>query len=74
MTWYGLFVPGRTPRAIVDFVNAELRRTLSDRSIADPLLLQGAEAAPSSPEELTRIMRDEQARWTKVIKSQNLKF
>jgi tripartite-type tricarboxylate transporter receptor subunit TctC len=73
-TWYGFFVPARTPRAIVDFVNAELRRALADRSIAEPLLLQGAEAAPSSPEELTRVMRDESARWTKVIKTQNLKF
>ena len=73
-TWYGFFVPARTPRAIVDFVNAELRRTLADRSIAESLLLQGAETAPSSPEELDRIMREESARWTKVIKSQNLKF
>jgi tripartite-type tricarboxylate transporter receptor subunit TctC len=73
-TWYGFFVPARTPRAIVDFVNAELRRALADRSIAESLLLQGAETAPSSPEELDRIMREENARWTKVIKSQNLKF
>jgi tripartite-type tricarboxylate transporter receptor subunit TctC len=73
-TWYGFFVPARTPRAIIDFVNAELRRTLADRSIAEPLLLQGAEATASSPEELNRIMREESARWTKVIKTQNLKF
>ena len=73
-TWYGFFVPARTPRAIVDFVNAELHRALADRSIAEPLLAQGAEASPSSPEELSRIMREENARWTKVIKTQNLKF
>jgi tripartite-type tricarboxylate transporter receptor subunit TctC len=73
-TWYGFFVPARTPRAIVEFVNAELRRTLADRSIAEPLLAQGAEASASSPEELSRLMREENARWTKVIKTQNLKF
>ena len=73
-TWYGFFVPARTPRAIVDFVNAELHHALADRSIAESLLFQGAEASPSSPEELDRLMRAENARWTKVIKTQNLKF
>ena len=73
-TWYGFYVPARTPRAIIDFVNAELRRALADRSITEPLLVQGAEASASSPEALTRIMREENVRWTKVIKSQNLKF
>lgn len=73
-TWYGFFVPARTPRTIIDFINAELRRALTDRNITEPLLLQGAEAAPSTPEALDRIMRDEQARWVKVIMTQNLKF
>ena len=73
-TWYGFFVPARTPRAIVVFINSELRRSLADRGIAEPLLLQGAEASPSSPEELNRMMREESARWTKVITTQNLKF
>lgn len=73
-TWYGFFVPARTPRTITDFLNTALHRTLSDRSVSEPLLTQGAEATPSTPEELARIMRDEHARWTKVIKTQNLKF
>ncbi len=73
-TWYGFFVPARTPRATSEFINAELRRALADRAIAEPLMLQGAEATPSSPEELTRVMREEQVRWTKVIKTQKLKF
>ena len=73
-TWYGVFVPARTPGYIVDIVNAELHRALADRSIAEPLLLQGAEAAPSSPEALSRLMREEDARWKQVIRKQNLTF
>jgi tripartite-type tricarboxylate transporter receptor subunit TctC len=74
VTWYGFHYPARTPDAIVAQVNAELRRTLSERTIAEGLLLQGAEASPSTPEALTRIMREEHARWSKVIQSRNLKF
>jgi tripartite-type tricarboxylate transporter receptor subunit TctC len=73
-TWYGFYVPARTPRAIIDLINAELHRALADRGIAEPLLAQGAEASPSTPEALTRLMRDEHARWMKVIRSQKLKF
>lgn len=73
-TWYGFYVPARTPRTIVDFINAELQRALTDRAIAEPLLVQGAEATPSTPEALTQRMREEQVRWMKVIQSQNLKF
>lgn len=74
VTWYGFHYPARTPDAIVAQVGAELRRTLGDRAIAEALLLQGAEASPSSPEAVTRIMREESARWSKVIQTQNLKF
>jgi tripartite-type tricarboxylate transporter receptor subunit TctC len=35
---------------------------------------QGAEPSPSSPEELTRYMREESARWAKVIKAANIKI
>ena len=36
--------------------------------------LQGADPAPSTPEQLGRYMLEEQARWRKVIKSANLKL
>jgi tripartite-type tricarboxylate transporter receptor subunit TctC len=74
VTWYGFLYPARVPDAIVKQVNAELHRALSDRSIAEPLLLQGAEASPTTPDAVTRLMREEHARWSKVIQSQNLKF
>jgi tripartite-type tricarboxylate transporter receptor subunit TctC len=34
---------------------------------------QGAEPSPSSPEELTRYMREESTRWAKVIKAAGIK-
>jgi tripartite-type tricarboxylate transporter receptor subunit TctC len=74
VTWYGFHYPARTPDAIVNQVNAELRRALSERAIVEGLLLQGAEASPSAPEAVTRMMREEHARWSKVIRSRNLKF
>jgi hypothetical protein len=74
MTWYGIFVPAKTPTAIIRFVNDAMKKALAERSIAEPLLTQGAEASWSSPEELARIMKAESLRWKKVIASQHLTF
>ena len=62
------------PGGGTDAVPRPVVASLSGAQHAEPLLLQGAEATPSSPEELNRIMREESARWMKVIKTQNLKF
>ncbi len=73
-TWYGVYYPARTPPAIVRLVITEVHRALTDRAVAEPLLLQGAEASPTSPEALSLLMREEHARWSKVIQTQQLKF
>ena len=74
VTWYGFHYPAKVPDAITDKMGAELRRALADKGVAEGLLLQGAETSPTPPEALTRIMREEHARWSRVIKAQNLKF
>jgi hypothetical protein len=66
-------VPGFSKVPYVS-LNTELRRALTDRGIAEPLLAQGAEASPSTLQAVTRVMRDEHARWMNVTQSQNLKF
>ena len=73
-SWYGFWYPARTPPALVGLVNGALRRALAEQSMIDSLLLQGAEATPTTPDGLTRVMRDEQARWGRLIKALDLKL
>lgn len=74
VTWYAMFAPAATPRPILMRLNAEIVKMINERDIAQRLATQGADPAPTSPEELGRYVLEEQARWRKVIKSANIKL
>lgn len=68
-TWYGLFAPAGTPRAIIARLNAAAAKSLLAPELAQPLRAQGSEPRPTTPEELARFMRVEHARWERVVKT-----
>jgi tripartite-type tricarboxylate transporter receptor subunit TctC len=67
-TCYGLFAPVGTPVAIVNKVNAEMKRAVADADFRKHLESIGMEPASSTPKELGDMIRTELARWTKVIR------
>lgn len=70
--WYGVVVPAKTPRAIIDRLNKEFTAVLSLPEVKDVLFKQGLDAAPSTPEAFTGYIRSEKAKWEKVIKAAGL--
>lgn len=72
--WYALFAPVRTPPDIVAKVSTALQRVLADPDVVRQLTEQGAEAAPTSAQELARYMKEDTARWSKIIKDRKLKI
>lgn len=71
-TWYGLFAAAGTPRGIVARLNAAAAKALLAPELAQPLRAQGSEPRPTTPEELSRFMRVEHARWERVVKATGL--
>ena len=72
-SWYGALAPAKTPPAVVARLNAALVKVLEMRDVREKLFLQGAEAAPSTPAEFDRVIKDELAKWEYVIKSANIR-
>jgi tripartite-type tricarboxylate transporter receptor subunit TctC len=70
---FGVMVPAGTPKPIVDRLNAELQKILATPEAQAQLLDQGAFAVQSTPEQAVVRVRDETARWAKVIKEANIK-
>jgi tripartite-type tricarboxylate transporter receptor subunit TctC len=64
-----LFVPTKTPREIVGKISADTHIVLAETALRAKLAEMGYVAAPSSPEELGKLLRSEIARWSAVIKS-----
>lgn len=74
ITWYGVLVPAATPPAIQNRLHSEFTRVLNNAEFKSWLLNQGAEAAPSTPEELTAQIKRELALYGPVIKKSGMKI
>lgn len=68
-TWYGLLLPGGTPKAIVGRLNAETVKVLQSPALKEQFASQGLEATPGTPVEFGAYLRSEVAKWGKVIKA-----
>ena len=72
-SWYAMFVPARTPKAIVERLNKALNSVLADPEIRDKLLAQGAEGQGGTPEALGALVAAELPRWAKLARDANIK-
>ena len=72
--WYGLFAPAGTPRAIVERLNREVARALDSPDLRKQLAAMGVDPWPGTPEELAGLVRNETARYSKVIKAIGLRL
>ena len=71
--WLGVFMPAGVPRDIIAKVNADIAQLLQSPEVKANLGAQGIEPAPSTPEALAQTIRDDYARWGKVIREANIK-
>ena len=72
-SWYGALVPAKTPPAAIAKLSAALSKVLQMPEVKEKLLLQGAEATTSTPQEFDALIRDELAKWDYVIKAAQIK-
>jgi tripartite-type tricarboxylate transporter receptor subunit TctC len=66
--WQGIFVPARTPPEMIARLNREIVAVLNAGDIKEQLRVQGLDALPSTPEQFGIFVRDEIAKWAKVIR------
>ena len=72
--WYAFFVSSKTPRPIVDALNAATRRALADPAVANRLLQSGAEPRATTPEEMAALLRADTNKWAALIKARNIRL
>jgi tripartite-type tricarboxylate transporter receptor subunit TctC len=72
-TFNGLFAPKGTPPAVVEKLSAAIRVALEKKMVIDKLGELGSEARGSTPEEFTKFLQQESAKWTDVMEKANIK-
>ena len=71
--WLGVFMPAGVPKEILTKVNADIAQVLQSPEVRTSLAAQGIEPTTSTPEALAQTIRDDHARWGKVIREANIK-
>ncbi len=71
--WIGMVAPSKTPPAVINKLNAELRRALALPEVKAKLAEQGIYAESSTAAEFTKLIATDQKRWADVIKEANIK-
>jgi tripartite-type tricarboxylate transporter receptor subunit TctC len=73
-SWQGVLAPPNTPPAVVQKINADLVKALQDKETRDKLEAQGALVRTQTPAEMATFIRNETARWAKVVKAAGVKI
>ena len=67
-SWYGIFVPAKTPLTVINKLNAAAAAALQTQRVTDAIRADGGEPSPSTPEELQAYLAREINKWSTVIK------
>jgi tripartite-type tricarboxylate transporter receptor subunit TctC len=71
--WFGVFMPSRTPRDIIEKFHGTGVKVLADPAMQDNLNRLGVEALPMSPAEMDDLVKRETAANMEVIKAAGIK-
>lgn len=70
--WNGFLAPSKTPKAVIARLNAEAVKVIHSPEVKKTLAREGADAVGDTPAEFTAIIRNETAKWAKVIKASGM--
>jgi tripartite-type tricarboxylate transporter receptor subunit TctC len=72
-SWYGLFAPAGISRSVLNVLSREIVKIMQVQEVRDRFAADGFEPVGSSPEEFARFMREEIAKWGKIVKTAGIK-
>ena len=72
-TWFGLLAPIKVPKEIVSRLNSEVGKILASTEVSEKFTNEGVEPMGGSTDFFAGFIRDEIAKYAKVVKAANLK-
>jgi tripartite-type tricarboxylate transporter receptor subunit TctC len=71
--WWGVFVASKTPKPIIDRLNTEFHKAMATDDMKKRFAEFGALGAPTTPDGFNTIVKNEIAKWKKVVQAANIK-
>ncbi len=72
--WFGMLAPVGTPAAIIEQLSGEIAKTMALPAIRERALQDGATPVGNTPAQFDRFVRDEIAKWTRIIRDAGIKL
>jgi tripartite-type tricarboxylate transporter receptor subunit TctC len=72
VAWFGIQVPARTPKPVIDRLASEIQAAVRDPAIRAKIEEQGAEPVGDTPEQFEAYIKREIARWGEVVRRANV--
>ena len=69
----GMLAPAKTPRPVVELLNAEVHKAMRSPELAERMKGLGVDVVLTTPEEFGRVIESEMQRWGKLIRKLGLK-
>jgi tripartite-type tricarboxylate transporter receptor subunit TctC len=66
--WWGILAPAKTPRAIVERLDAEMARILEQKEVREQVVMAGGEPAHAGADAFGRLVADEVVKWAKIAR------
>jgi tripartite-type tricarboxylate transporter receptor subunit TctC len=71
--WFGLLAPAATPKPTVEKISADANKVLADPEIRKRMTDVGADPTGNTPDQFARFIRDDQAKWAKLMREAGIK-
>lgn len=72
-TWFGIWLPGGTPREILTRWNKEINVMANEPALVQRFAQEGLEPAPGSPEDFAKVIQRDVERWKRVVERASVK-
>ena len=66
--WFDILTTGGSPAPVVQKINADINKLLTQKDVAERFAAQGADPAPWSTEQFAKVIRADIVKWAKVVK------
>jgi tripartite-type tricarboxylate transporter receptor subunit TctC len=71
-SWVAMVAPAATPKPVIERLHGTLMRMFNDPAVRERFEAQGCDIVAGTPEELGRLIREDQAKWARIVRAKNI--
>ena len=71
-SWVAMLAPAATPKPTIERLHDALAKIFTDPAMRERFEAQGCDIAAGTPEDLGRVLREDQAKWTRIVRAKNI--